>query len=86
MRLSDLNIENYEVVIPPSALKSELPLPDAARQLVNDTRQTVKNILDGQDKRLFVVVGPCSIHDPALALEYARRLKQLSEQLYANRD
>jgi 3-deoxy-7-phosphoheptulonate synthase len=81
MRLSDLNIENYEVVIPPSALKSELPLPDAARQLVNDARQTVKNILDGQDKRLFVVVGPCSIHDPALALEYARRLKQLSEQL-----
>ena len=81
MRLSDLNIENYEVVIPPSALKSELPLPDAARQLVNDARQTVKNILDGQDKRLFVVVGPCSIHDPALALEYARRLKHLSEQL-----
>lgn len=81
MRLSDLNIENYEVVIPPSALKSELPLPDSARQLVNDARQTVKNILDGQDKRLFVVVGPCSIHDPALALEYARRLKHLSEQL-----
>jgi len=81
MRLSDLNIENYEVVIPPTALKHELPLPDATRQLVNESRQVVKNILDGTDKRLFVVVGPCSIHDPDLAMDYARRLKQLASEV-----
>lgn len=81
MRLSDLNIENYEVVITPAALKQELPLPESTRQLVSESRQTVKNILDGKDKRLFIVVGPCSIHDPELALEYARRLKALAKQV-----
>jgi 3-deoxy-D-arabino-heptulosonate 7-phosphate (DAHP) synthase len=66
MRLSDLNIEDYQVVISPSALKAELPLPEDARQFITESRQTVKNILDGTDKRLFMVVGPCSIHDTAL--------------------
>lgn len=79
MRLSDLNIEDYQVVISPSALKAELPLPEDARQFITESRQTVKNILDGTDKRLFMVVGPCSIHDTALALDYAKRLKQLAD-------
>ncbi len=81
MRLSDLNIENYEVIAPPSALKASLPLPDSVRQLVASSRQTVKDILDGKDSRIFVVVGPCSIHDPELALEYAKRLKALAESV-----
>ncbi len=81
MRLSDLNIEDYQVVITPTELKKELPLPDSVRDLVAQSRQTVKDILDGKDDRLFVVVGPCSIHDTDLALEYAKRLKTLADQV-----
>ena len=73
MRLSDLNIDDYQVVITPTELKKELPLPESVRGLVAQSRQTVKDILDGKDDRLFAVVGPCSIHDTDLALEYAKR-------------
>lgn len=81
MRLSDLNIENYQVVMTPAQLKAELPLPEAARQFVAESRQTVRNILDRNDTRLIVVVGPCSIHDPNIALEYGHKLKALAEQV-----
>ena len=79
MRLSDLNIDDYQVVITPTELKKELPLPESVRQLVAQSRQTVKDILDGNDDRLFAVVGPCSIHDADLALEYGKRLKALAD-------
>jgi len=86
MRLSDLNIDDYQVVVTPTELKKELPLPEAVRELVTNSRQTVKDILDGKDDRLFAVVGPCSIHDTELALEYGKRLKALadavSEQIF----
>ena len=81
MRLSDVNIEDYQVVITPTELKKELPLPESARDLVGRSRQTVKDILDGKDDRLFAVVGPCSIHDTELALEYGKRLKALADQV-----
>jgi len=81
MRLSDLNIDDYQVVITPTELKKELPLPESVRDLVAQSRQTVKNILDGKDDRLFAVVGPCSIHDTDLALEYGKRLKALADQV-----
>ena len=81
MRLSDLNIDDYQVVITPTELKKELPLPESTRNLVATSRQTVKDILDGKDDRLFAVVGPCSIHDTELALEYGKRLKALADQV-----
>ncbi|MBE58092.1 MAG: phospho-2-dehydro-3-deoxyheptonate aldolase, partial [Gammaproteobacteria bacterium] len=81
MRLSDLNIEDYQVVITPTELKEELPLPESARELVTKSRQVVKEILDGKDRRLIAVVGPCSIHDTELALEYGRRLKALADKV-----
>ncbi len=81
MRLSDLNIDDYQVVITPTELKKELPLPESVRDLVAQSRQTVKDILDGKDDRLFTVVGPCSIHDTDLALEYGKRLKALADQV-----
>ena len=81
MRLSDLNIDDYQVVITPTELKKELPLPEFARDLVAKSRQTVKDILDAKDDRLFAVVGPCSIHDTELALEYGKRLKALADQV-----
>ncbi len=81
MRLSDLNIDDYQVVITPTELKKELPLPGPVRDLVAQSRETVKNILDGKDDRLFAVIGPCSIHDTDLALEYGKRLKALADQV-----
>ena len=81
MRLSDLNIDDYQVVVTPTDLKKELPLPESVRDLVAQSRQTVKDILDGKDDRLFAVVGPCSIHDTDLALEYGKRLKALADQV-----
>jgi 3-deoxy-7-phosphoheptulonate synthase len=81
MRLSDLNIDDYQVVITPTELKKELPLPESVRDLVAQSRQTVKDILDGKDDRLFTVVGPCSIHDTDLALEYGKQLKALADQV-----
>jgi len=80
-RVDDLNIDSITPLITPEALKAKLPITEAAAASVMEGRQTIKNILDGKDKRLFIVVGPCSIHDPAAALEYGRRLKQLAEEV-----
>ncbi|MGY0216686.1 3-deoxy-7-phosphoheptulonate synthase [Endozoicomonadaceae bacterium StTr2] len=80
-RVDDLNISSQEVLVTPELLKKELPLSDAAREAVTNGRDVVRNILDGKDHRLFVVVGPCSIHDPDAALDYARRLKKLADEV-----
>ncbi len=80
-RVEDLNIESNIPLITPEALKTKLPLTDAAAKTVMEGRQVIKDILDRKDKRLFVVVGPCSIHDPEAALEYGRKLKALAEEV-----
>ena len=77
-RVEDLNILSCSRLITPERLKVELPISDAATRSVMESRQVIKDILDRRDKRLFIVVGPCSIHDPELAIEYARRLKELA--------
>jgi 3-deoxy-7-phosphoheptulonate synthase len=59
----------------------ELPLPDASAELVASSRGEVVDILNGEDDRLLVVVGPCSIHDPEAAMDYARRLKTVADEL-----
>ena len=69
------------MLITPRALKEKLPLSDAARDSVVGGRQVIRDILDRKDPRLFVVIGPCSIHDPKAALEYASRLKALAEEV-----
>lgn len=79
--IDDVNIEKIIPLITPSSLKAELPLSDAAYQTVLNGRKVVQNILDGIDKRILVVVGPCSIHDPVAAHEYADKLKVLAEEL-----
>lgn len=65
----------------PHLLKQQMPLSSELAQQVHDHRQAVRAILDGRDSRLLVVVGPCSIHDPRSALEYADRLAALSREL-----
>ena len=79
--VEDINIDSIQTLITPAQLKAEMPLLDAAKATVLAGRQTVRNILDGKDHRLFVVIGPCSIHDPKAAHEYAERLKVLSAKV-----
>lgn len=81
LSLEDVNIEAIEPMITPAALKTQIPVTNAARATVLKGRQTIQNILDGTDKRLFVVIGPCSIHDLKAAHEYAGRLKTLAAEL-----
>ncbi|MES2907753.1 MAG: 3-deoxy-7-phosphoheptulonate synthase [Pseudomonadota bacterium] len=77
----DLNIRSIDVLITPEELKRELPLTTAARAAVVEGRQVIRNILDGKDHRLFLVIGPCSIHDIKAAHDYAQRLKALAAQV-----
>ncbi|MDH4608893.1 3-deoxy-7-phosphoheptulonate synthase [Pseudomonas sp. BN102] len=81
LQIDDLNVASNETLITPEQLKREIPLTDEALGTVVNGRQVVRNILDGKDHRLFVVVGPCSIHDIKAAHEYADRLKGLAAEL-----
>ncbi|MEH6649794.1 MAG: 3-deoxy-7-phosphoheptulonate synthase [Motiliproteus sp.] len=81
LRVDDLNVASQSVLITPEQLKKEVPLTNDARRSVLEGREVIRNILDGKDHRLFLVVGPCSIHDPKAALEYGRRLKVLADEL-----
>jgi 3-deoxy-7-phosphoheptulonate synthase len=81
LQIDDLNVASNETLITPEQLKREIPLTETARHTVAEGRQVVRNILDGKDHRLFVVVGPCSIHDIKAAHEYADRLKVLAAEV-----
>jgi 3-deoxy-7-phosphoheptulonate synthase len=79
--LENVNIASHEVLITPEQLKKDIPLTDKAVESVSLGRQTINNILDRKDHRIFVVIGPCSIHDVDAAKEYAKRLKELSDKV-----
>lgn len=79
--LEDLNIECFQPMASPAEVKAAAPLTDKARYEVTAGRAAIKSILKGEDSRLLVITGPCSIHDPKAALDYARRLKALSEEV-----
>ena len=78
MKLENINISDHEVLITPDSLKSDMPVSAAITEQINESREIVRNIVSKKDKRLLVVVGPCSIHDPNAAIDYAHRLKKLS--------
>ena len=80
-RTADTRIAGTRALVSPALLVDELPLPDEAAQVVIDSREAVTAILGGHDERLLVVVGPCSVHDPHAALEYAQKLAELSAEL-----
>jgi 3-deoxy-7-phosphoheptulonate synthase len=80
-QVDDLNVTSQVRLVSPEALHDELPLSDAARRAVLAGRDAIKKILERADPRLFLVVGPCSIHDPAAALDYGRRLARLAKEL-----
>jgi 3-deoxy-7-phosphoheptulonate synthase len=80
-RVSDTRIVGYEPLLSPAALLHELPLGEVQQETVARTRAEVRGVLDGADDRLLVVTGPCSVHDPKAALDYAARLADLRERL-----
>ena len=73
-KTDDVRIREITALIPPVDLIDALPRTDAVTRTVSDARATLHDILQGRDDRLIVVIGPCSIHDPAAALDYTRRL------------
>jgi len=79
-KTDDLRITEVRPLIPPSILLEELPITERVSNVVADARQSIANILHGRDPRLVVISGPCSIHDPKAALEYAERLQKLAER------
>ena len=76
----DLRVKHIDELLPPIAHLYELPISEQASELVAQTRQQIANILHGKDNRLLVIIGPCSIHDPKAALEYAQRLLPLRQK------
>src|SRR5512141_1362873 len=77
----NLNVASFEAMPSPRELHERAPLSDAGAQFVAAARSTLCHVLDRADPRLFVIVGPCSIHDPAAGLDYARRLQELAAEV-----
>ena len=75
----DLNVLAQDVLSTPAAIKADMPVPPAVREAVAAARRQVTDILQRRDHRLLVIVGPCSIHDPDAARDYAGRLKSLAD-------
>ena len=78
IKVDNVNVAEVKRLVSPRELKETLPMSPEVNEFVYLSRQTINNIISGKDKRLLVVVGPCSIHNPDAAVEYAQRLKALS--------
>ena len=79
-RTDDVRIRSISELLPPIAHLYELPISEAAADLVENTRYQIADLVHGRDKRLLTIIGPCSIHDPKAALEYAQRLLPLRKK------
>ena len=79
--LDDLRIASSRQLIAPTILMEELPVSPEAEKTVSTAREEIADILAGRDKRVLAIVGPCSIHDPKAALEYAERLATLKDEV-----
>ena len=79
--LENLNIAALDVMPSPEEIHARVPISDKAAQTVFAGREAIKQILDRKDPRLFIVVGPCSIHDPIAGYDYAQRLKKLADEV-----
>ena len=80
-RIVNRRVLEFEVLPTPAQVLGDLPLSDQAQETVACSRDEIRACLYGQDDRLLVIVGPCSVHDPAAALDYARRLSALKDEL-----
>ena len=81
MSLENTNIASLEQLVTPQQFKEKFPINESITAHVEQSRQTLRNILDRKDHRLIVVVGPCSVHDTTAAIEYAERLAKLADEL-----
>lgn len=79
--LNNINIKTFEKLISPKELLEQIPSNDHITKFIKNSRQTIKNILNRIDNRLLIIIGPCSIHDPGAAIEYAHELKKISDKL-----
>lgn len=77
----NINVRESDPLVSPAELKLELPSTPGVSEAVLDSRETIKHILSGEDSRLLAVVGPCSIHNEEMALQYAERLQGLAERV-----
>ncbi|HOE84608.1 MAG TPA: 3-deoxy-7-phosphoheptulonate synthase [Sphaerochaeta sp.] len=77
----DIRIRAVDSLLTPDELNERLPVDDATARFITDSRSTIEDIIKGRDGRLLAIVGPCSLHDPVAAVEYATRLKALSDQI-----
>ena len=75
-QINNVNVADQRVLISPAELRDMIGIPEAIYDFVSASRTTIEQIIDRQDHRLMVVVGPCSIHDVDAALDYANRLKK----------
>jgi 3-deoxy-7-phosphoheptulonate synthase len=80
-RIHNVNVASQKILVAPAALRASVPVSEPIFEWLATSRQTIRDILDRRDHRLMVVVGPCSIHDPAAAMDYARRLKALADEV-----
>jgi 3-deoxy-7-phosphoheptulonate synthase len=80
-RTENLNVVGFDHMPSPSEIKARVPLTGRAAESVLAGRRALMDILDHKDPRLFVVIGPCSIHDPVAGLDYARRLRKLADEV-----
>ena len=79
--IENVNVTAFDMMPTPEEIHAKLPISDKAAKTVTHGRNLLRKILDRKDPRVFVVVGPCSIHDPVAGLDYARRLKKLSDEV-----
>ena len=84
LKTDDLRINKIQELSTPDEVRRELPISDNAANVIINSRKTIENILDGKDDRIFVVIGPCSIHDPIAAIDYANKLKKIANKLSKN--
>ncbi|MEJ2094605.1 MAG: 3-deoxy-7-phosphoheptulonate synthase, partial [Gammaproteobacteria bacterium] len=76
----DLRIESIKAVTSPAEITEEIPITEKAAITTYETREAIHNILEGKDKRLLVITGPCSIHDTRAAFDYAQKLRTLKDK------
>ena len=84
LKTDDLRIIEMQELSTPEEVRKELAITNSSAKTIIDSRKTIENILDEKDDRVFVVVGPCSIHDPIAAMDYAKKLKKISKEVSDN--
>jgi 3-deoxy-7-phosphoheptulonate synthase len=84
LKTDDLRIIETQELSTPEDVRKELSITEFSAKTILDSRKTIENILDEKDDRIFVVIGPCSIHDPVAAMDYAKKLKKISQDVSEN--